>query len=330
MPHATQDLAALRRCAASRGGVVSDTDLRACGFSARVVRRRLDEGTWWRWGRAVILGSPPSGEIGTAGIDAVNRGLSDLGLDWALQLNYGARAVISGASAMRRAGWRLPTHLLVVAVHDKPHVEVPGVRVTRRQLGRVLVLPDGRRYAPVLDALLDTLVCLGPAAGSDLLDVALQRRYVDPNAVAAAAQTRLGRGRTGAGTLRMLADRALSGSRSEAEQRMGALLKRSRTGPWVANHPVRDGSGRVLAEIDFAHEGLHIAIEVDGRAHHSDRSSFERDRERQNMLVVRGWLVLRFTWERITQRPEEVLAAVAAAVSMRRAGLVLRADSATR
>ena len=101
---------------------------------------------------------------------------------------------------------------------------------------------------------------------------------------------------------------------------MGALLRRSRTGPWAANHPVRDESGRIVAEIDFAHQGLRIAIEVDGRAYHSDRRSFERDRQRQNTLVVRGWLVLRFTWEQITQRPEEVLAAIDAAVRMRLAG----------
>jgi very-short-patch-repair endonuclease len=111
----------------------------------------------------------------------------------------------------------------------------------------------------------------------------------------------------------------MSGSRSEAEQRMAALLKRSRTGPWVPNHPVRDASGRIVAEIDFAHEGLRIAIEVDGRAHHSDRRSFERDRERQNHLVLQGWLILRFTWEQITQRPQEVIAAVLAAVAQRAA-----------
>jgi len=45
--------------------------------------------------------------------------------------------------------------------------------------------------------------------------------------------------------------------------------------------------------------------------------AFERDRERQNVLTLQGWLVLRFTWEQITQRPGEVLAAVLAAVAQR-------------
>ena len=97
---------------------------------------------------------------------------------------------------------------------------------------------------------------------------------------------------------------------------MGALLRRSR-GNWIANYAVRDEHGRVLAEIDFADPHLMIAVEVDGRAFHSDRRSFERDRKRQNMLTLRGWTVLRFTWERIVSDPAGVMAEVTAATSAR-------------
>jgi len=100
---------------------------------------------------------------------------------------------------------------------------------------------------------------------------------------------------------------------------MARLLRRSGTGPWTPNRPVRDASARVIAEIDFALEDLRIAIEVDGRAFHSDRRSFERDRERQNLLSLDGWLILRFTWEQITERPQEVIAAVRTAVAQRAA-----------
>jgi very-short-patch-repair endonuclease len=97
---------------------------------------------------------------------------------------------------------------------------------------------------------------------------------------------------------------------------MGALLERTR-GNWIANYAVRDEHGRVLAEIDFADPHLMIAVEVDGRAFHSDRRSFERDRKRQNMLTLRGWTVLRFTWERIVSDPAGVMAEVLAATSAR-------------
>jgi len=314
MPHASQDLAGLRRRAVARGGVVSVDDLRECGFSAGAVRRRLASGDWHRWGRAVVPGTAPPA-VSRGGL--AGSGLSDRGIAWALQLTYGPHAAISGAPAMRRVGWDLPTEEIVVVLRDRPRIAVFGVGVMRREIGLVQVLPDGRRFAPAMQALLDTLVRLDTAAGADLLDAALQQRVIDALSFADAVQERCGRGRTGAACLRALRDRALSGSRSEAEQRMGALLRRCPTGPWTANLAVRDAAGRLVAEIDFAHERLRIAIEVDGRAHHSDRRSFERDRTRQNLLVVAGWLVLRFTWEQMTQRPDEVLAAIDAAVRMR-------------
>ena len=97
---------------------------------------------------------------------------------------------------------------------------------------------------------------------------------------------------------------------------MGHLLART-SGNWVPNYAVRDERGQIVAEIDFADPELKIAIEVDGRAFHSDRRSFERDRKRQNMLVTRGWIVLRFTWERLVNDPEGVLAEVAAVLASR-------------
>jgi len=87
---------------------------------------------------------------------------------------------------------------------------------------------------------------------------------------------------------------------------MGALLRRS-GGSWTANYAIRDRAGGVIAEIDFADVELRIAIEVDGRAFHSDRRSFERDRTRQNILALDGWLILRFTWERLSNEPQGVI-----------------------
>ncbi|MFM1965234.1 MAG: hypothetical protein RL134_959 [Actinomycetota bacterium] len=166
--------------------------------------------------------------------------------------------------------------------------------------------------APLIDALADTLTRRSEREARDLTDQALQRRWIDAKVMEETVNSRSGRGRKGSTRLRALLDRASTGSRSEAEQRMGALLSRT-SGNWIANYAVRDEQGRVLAEIDFADPDLMIAIEVDGRAFHSDRRSFERDRERQNMLTLRGWVVLRFTWERIVRDPHGVIAEIRAA-----------------
>ena len=87
----------------------------------------------------------------------------------------------------------------------------------------------------------------------------------------------------------------------------------------VAQHDVRDRSGRWLARVDLAFPDARLAIEYDGRAVHERADVFARDRQRQNALVAAGWLVLRYTAEDLRWRPEEVVAQVAASVRRRAA-----------
>ncbi len=48
--------------------------------------------------------------------------------------------------------------------------------------------------------------------------------------------------------------------------------------------------------IDIAFPAKHLAIEFDGWAHHGRfKADFQRDRERQNLLTLNGWRILRFT-----------------------------------
>lgn len=309
-----QDLGRLHARAAQRGGVVSRADLAECGFSWRATRRRILDGIWQEVGGAVIL-APRTSRTPTLG---------DLGLAWTLQLTFGQSSRISGVLALRRAGWRLPDTVHIVVVPERTAVSIPGVHVLQRAevpgiadatgAGEV----DTLRFVSPREALLDCLTVLPDDDAVELLDAALQRRLLSTAVLAEGIRSRVGRGRRNAAGLRRLLKRATSGSRSEAEQRMAVLLRRSGTGPWTPNLTVRGPQGEI-AEIDFAHEGLRIAIEVDGRAFHSDRRSFERDRERQNWISLNGWLVLRFTWEQITERPDEVIAAVCAAVAQRAA-----------
>ncbi len=67
--------------------------------------------------------------------------------------------------------------------------------------------------------------------------------------------------------------------------------------------------------LDLAYPAVRLAIEVDGRAYHSDPADFRRDRQRQNDLVLAGWTVLRFTADDIRFQPARVLAAVRTALA---------------
>lgn len=309
MPRVGQDLERLQALASRQGGVVSPADLSACGFSGGAVRRRLADGLWHRIGGAVVLAPRQSHRAAW----------SDAALSWILHCTFGPQTRISGVLALRRSRWHVPCELHIVVLEGKPRTSLAGVTVLRRPETGDAPIVTHPRFVTAREALADCLTILPDSAATTVLDAALQKRYVRPEEVGEVIEDRLGRGKRNAAGLRRLLGRALSGSRSEAEQRMARLLHRSGTGPWVPNFPLRDTSGQVVAEIDFAHVGLRIAIEVDGRAFHSDRRAFEHDRWRQNALTVGGWLVLRFTWEQITEHPDEVIAVILAAVAQRAA-----------
>lgn len=289
--------------ASRQAGVISVRQARAAGLSAEAISRRVGSGEWERCGKAMIIRS-----LSSAG---------DLCQGWVLQVNAPMNSVVSGPIAVRLAGWGLAGEERLVVAQTRCRIPLEGVTVIQRSALPRSRAVQGLRLAVPIEAVADTIAAVRAGRANDIVDLALQQRWFSPDEFDEIVELRAGRGRRGVTALRRARARMSTGSRSEAEQRMGRLLRRSGTGSWTANHPVLDESGRVVAEIDFAHVDLGIAIEVDGRAFHSDRRSFERDRARQNDLVLRGWLVLRFTWEQITTRPEWVIAEIRKAVAHR-------------
>jgi very-short-patch-repair endonuclease len=78
----------------------------------------------------------------------------------------------------------------------------------------------------------------------------------------------------------------------------------------VQQHWVRLGTRR--CRIDLAYPDFRVAIEVDGWDAHRSRTAFDRDRARENDLVVAGWRVLRFT---SNSAPSEIGVTVDAALA---------------
>lgn len=109
----------------------------------------------------------------------------------------------------------------------------------------------------------------------------------------------------GARRLRAVLGDLRDGTVSEGERRLAILLREARITGWRTNHSVRAAGRRYVLDVAFPEE--RVAVEVDGRAYHSDARAFQYDRTRQNDLVRAGWTVLRFTWADITDRPEHVL-----------------------
>lgn len=62
----------------------------------------------------------------------------------------------------------------------------------------------------------------------------------------------------------------------------------------------------LIGVVDLADARLKIVLEADSFAWHGDRAGLERDCIRYDRLVADGWLVLRFSWDRVVSHPEWV------------------------
>ena len=291
----------LRKFALNQGGVLLNHQLRSWGVSSRVKMRRIANGVWQSRLGAIVF--PEC---------VTNVDLRDA---WALALRIGDCAIITGPTAARLQGIPIDNPLILAISPLDLHARVPGARILRRPP----LLPTSIRGSICLvnsqEAILDTLEALPSREAKQLLDIALQRRWITAKFIEFARNNRAALGQH-RGKLSRLHTLASGGAQSIAERRMRSLLSKNKLYGWKGNHRIDNENGRAIASIDLANVDLQIAIEVDGRSFHSDRRSFERDRVRQNQIALAGWTILRFTWEQITQDPALVVQTVRSTIRM--------------
>jgi hypothetical protein len=78
----------------------------------------------------------------------------------------------------------------------------------------------------------------------------------------------------------------------------------------VSQYVIRDSGGAFVGRVDFCWPAARLVVEADGYAFHSDRAAYRHDRRRLNELERLGWRTLRFSWEDVVDRPEQVVALV--------------------
>jgi very-short-patch-repair endonuclease len=98
----------------------------------------------------------------------------------------------------------------------------------------------------------------------------------------------------------------------EPEAHLLQLLVRHGLPEPVAQFPVVAGGERFV--IDLAYPDARVLLEYDGFLPHISPRQFARDRRRQNLLMLAGWLVLRFSNTDLRDRPVWVAAQVRRAV----------------
>ncbi|KUI46572.1 hypothetical protein AU198_03010 [Mycobacterium sp. GA-1199] len=272
-------------------GVITLAQAREIGLSDQSVRRRAQAGRWRRCGPGVYF--------------ADDRPFSDAARIRAAVWGYGDRACASGLAA---AWWHgaskyAPEVVDVTVPKSSNGRRRPGTRLRRRDLSpRDVVERAGLRVTAMPLTVIEAAVRRG--GGPKLMDTALQRHVELAQLWRAHLRNK---GRHGSPAARRLLRAAEDGARSEAERLLVKLLRDAGFSGWRTNYPL----GGYRVDVAFVVEK--VAIEVDGWAFHTDSEVFQTDRNRQNVIALLGWKVLRFTWLDLTAYPKRVIAEVAAA-----------------
>ena len=272
-------------------GVVSRAQLVALGAHPHQIDDRLNRGWLVPLHRGVYA-------VGHAALRAEGRWLGAV-------FAAGEGAVLSHADAA--ALWEL-----VPAGTGRVHVSIAGRAGRRRRSGLVVHRPIRlpveettiRRGIPVTSPA-RTLIDFAEVSRRPALRRAVAQsevvRIFDLAAIeeAIAAQP----GRTGARRLARAVDEQVGEiaiTRSELEERFLDIVDTAAVARPLVNHALGE------LEVDFFWPDLGLVVETDGFRFHGTRSAFERDRERDAVLMAAGLRVLRFTHRSIVRTPRVV------------------------
>jgi very-short-patch-repair endonuclease len=182
-----------------------------------------------------------------------------------------------------------------------------GIRIHRT---RVLDAQDVMRLHGIpVTTLARTLVDLAGVVRADSLAKALkvadQQSLLNVRAIDDVLRRTRGRRGNGHAAIRQaLADYRQLGdatTRSPLEDAFLALLRRHGL-PAPQTNKLIEGM-----EVDAVWRERRVVAELDGYVYHGSRGAFERDRERDAVLMAAGWRVVRFTHRQVTARPDHVV-----------------------
>ncbi|NEK59760.1 DUF559 domain-containing protein [Geodermatophilus sabuli] len=226
-------------------------------------------------------------------------------------------AVVSHLTAARLWGFEVPlvrddrrVHLTV-----RPEARLRHRRDRRIHYSAVPAAETRRRHGVLVSSPSRTWIELAAVVPAGALlavsDQMLARGFPEDEFPAI---LRRAAGRRGVATARRVAPcaDALAGSPMESVLRWSihdAGLPRP-----VLQHEIRI-AGRFVGRVDLAWPDRLVLVEFDGDGHR-ERKVFVDDLRRQNGLVLAGWTVLRFTSADVLGRPDQVLAAIRAALGL--------------
>ena len=223
--------------------------------------------------------------------------------DEALRAGGRLNGVVTGASAAAAHGWETKVQ------RTRPDITVPAKR---------RVAHDRRRGVDLHWRDIDPDDVSGGVlrAGPTVIDCAKKLPFDEALAIADSA---LRHGNVTAQQLLRLAEQVPSTGRAQC-------LRVARTATALAANPFESALRAIASDVpgldlqpqvvieedgwvgrpDLVDVDRRIVVEADSFEFHGRRSALKRDCARYNALVVRGWLVLRFSWEHVMHEPDYV------------------------
>jgi very-short-patch-repair endonuclease len=280
--------------AGRRHGVITAAQLAQSGLSKDAIAGRVERGWLRRRHRGVYVVGPLENPFTRAMAAVAAYG------DGALLSHYPA-GVLWGLC-------RAPVGTMHVTVSGRPVHGREGIEVHRANLHPA----DATRKEGIpVTSPARTLLDLAAALPQRDLDRATEEAQVQRRVTPHSLDQQFSRYPThrGAAALKRAIRTDPARTRSEAERRLLTLIRAARLPTPDVNAPLHGH------EVDFLWREQHLVVEVDGYAFHSSRRSFERDRRRDRDLQAHTHRVIRLTWRQITEEPEAVIAALAAALT---------------
>jgi hypothetical protein len=274
-------------------GVISRPQLVGAGLDDGAISRRLEKGHLHRVHQGVYAVGhsrlTPHGRW-MAAVLACGPGAAlshfDAAALWGIYQSAGARVHVLSASNRRVTGlW----------IHRARRLDPEDV--------------TGREGIPVT-AVGRTLVDLTDLLPRDRVLRAMREaeylRLLDLDSLSAAVER--ARGRRNVRKLRQAIAQHREGQivRGELEHRFLELVDRAGLPAPESNVRVKTRRRTYIVDCLWRERG--VAVELDGRAAHARTAAFEEDRTRDTALTAMGLRPLRYTWKRVTQEPEEVVA----------------------
>lgn len=299
------DELALQRLAARQHGLASREQLLRLGFTASQIRGRVERHMWHRIAPRVY-------DVAPASFDP-------------LRSLHASVLAASGSASHRSAA-----HLwgFVDDLPPTPEILVPSGRTPKGLVAAVhrtshLARIDRTTVAGMsCTTPLRTLHDLGSVVDGEALEDAVARaigrrrtsarqliRYVDRSLV----------GRPGGAALRTVAELYID-RRRETKSRLETIVDRAVRVDGIPR-PIRQLRVRIQGrrfDLDLAWPSERVFVEADGYEHHSSPADLTRDRERQNLLVLNGWLPLRYTWRVARYQSHKVRTELLEALLLRR------------